>query len=232
MKRITLSFAERLARYSIMLLSAIAAVQYYLKADWVSLASACLTIGLLLLPPVISKLLRLVLPTSVRVVYLLFIFAAMYLGELHSFFYVFHWWDSFLHTFSAMMLAYVFYILIFVLNRDRDIGSALSPAFIAFFVFAAPMAFGAVWELLEYGADVLFDVNMLKGRDPSDITRFYDYRRALLNTFHDLMLDAGGALLIAISALLHHRGAKSFRAFGSLKDSFLTANPRFTNLQK
>lgn len=217
---------ELVLRLLFVLLSLVAAVQSYLIRDWVSVASAGLTILFLLLPPLLEKILRIRLPLSFRWIYLSFIFASMYLGELHSFFYRILFWDIILHTASAMLLAYIAWLLVFVLNRRADLEQYLSPLFMAIFIFSAPVALGAVWELFEYAADKVFGVNMIKAIAPGDATRFYDYQRGFLNSLHDLLMDSAGALAVALAAYFHVRsGGKKLRWFTYLKDSFLQANP-------
>jgi hypothetical protein len=218
--------AERWLRYFIILLSLVACIDNIIKGDWVSVASAGLTVVFLLLPPLLEKLLRITLPVSFKWIYLAFVFASMYLGETHSFFYRIPCWDIILHTASAMLLAYLAWILIFVLNHDKNIDRKLSPFFMALFVFCAPVALGGVWELFEYAADKVFGVNMIKAIAPNDLTRFYDYQRGFLNSLHDMVMDSGGALVIAVCTYIHYKTQGRFsRAFGILKRQFNEANP-------
>jgi hypothetical protein len=87
------------------------------------------------------------------------------------------------------------------------------------------MGFGALWELLEFGADQLLGVNMLKGRDSTLPGSVYDYGRALINTMQDLVLDAVGALIVAIGAWFSlAREGRFSKAFGYLIEQFIIAN--------
>ncbi|MDZ4181867.1 MAG: hypothetical protein U1B83_03235 [Candidatus Cloacimonadaceae bacterium] len=217
---------ERYARYIIVLLSAYAIIDNYIIGDMITLASAALTVLLLMLPSLIQTVSKLRIPVSVRVVYLIFIICAMYLGEIHSFFYRFLWWDEFLHTCSAMMLAYVGFVLVNLLNRDSSAEMKLRPAFVAVFVFCFTAAFGLVWELFEFSMDGILGVNMLKGRDPFVPNSLYSYEKALVNTMIDLALDAAGALLIALLAFFHlKRPGGRLAFFGLLKRQFMAENP-------
>jgi len=213
-------------RYLFIILSTYAAVQSGLKSDWVSVASAVLTILFLLLPPLLEKLLKIKLPLSFRWIYLGFIFASMYLGETLSFFYRIMFWDVILHTASAMMLANIAFLLLYVLNRNSKIDRLLSPLCAAIFVFSAPVALGAVWELFEYAADLIFGVNMIKAIAPGDASRFYNYKLGFLNSLHDLLMDAIGALIIALAVYMHMKsGGRKLRLMAYLKDSFIDSNP-------
>ena len=217
---------ERIVRYLVMALSAYACINYIKIHDRISLASALLTIFLLFLPALVQRFIRLRLPVSVRLVYLLFIICAMYLGEIWSFFYRFLWWDDMLHTASAMMVCYIGLILVFVINKDREVERKLAPAYIALSIFCFTLAFGALWEVLEFTADQLFGVNMLKGRDSSVATSVYDGGRALINTMQDIALDALGAFIISLITFIHlKRGKLKESAFGILLRQMLDENP-------
>lgn len=217
---------ERYARYIIMLLSAYALIDNYLLGDMITLASAALTVLLLMLPSFIQMVSKLRIPVSVRVVYLIFIICAMYLGEIHSFFYRFLWWDEMLHTSSAMMLAYVSFIFIDALDDSGKGAAGLNPALVASFVFCFTLAFGVIWELFEFAADELLGVNMLKGRDPFVAGSVYSYEKALVNTMIDLMLDGAGGLIIALSTWFHLKYPKGIlTGFNLLKRQVMDQNP-------
>lgn len=223
----TASQIELFARWLLIALSFFAAVQYYLLQDRVSLASAGLTVFLLFLPPLAGRLLRVSLPVSFRLVYLAFICAAMYLGEIHSFFYRFLWWDDMLHTASAMLVTYLGLLLLYLLNRDPEIDTKLKPGYIALLLLCSTMAFGAVWELFEFSADRLLGVNMLKGRDSTLPGSVYSYGNALLNTMQDLALDLLGAAVVAITAWFQLKRKKLKESwFGLLLRQFIGENQR------
>jgi len=224
--------AERYTRYLFIILSIAAVIDNLYRGDMVTVASAALTILFLLLPPVIERLLKISLPTSFKIIYLVFIIASMYLGEIHSFFYRLPVWDIILHTASAMMLAYITFLMVFVLNRDNDINLKLSPFFIAIFVFCVPVALGAVWEVFEFAVDKIFGVNMIKAIDPNDITRFYDYRRGFMNSLHDMVMDTSGAFIIATGAYIYlKKQGKAFTTFGYLINQFMEKNPSLFSRQ-
>ena len=223
--RITLPVIETTVRWIITLLSLWAAYRYMLANDNVSLASAILCASLAQLAKPLQWLLRTRLPVSWRLVYLGFIIAAMYLGEIHSFFYRFLWWDDLLHTCSAMLITYVAFLGFRLLYGKDMKSSGLRPVLPAICVFFFTMGFGALWELLEFGADQLLRVNMLKGRDSTLPGSVYDYGRALINTMQDLGLDAVGALIVAIGAWFSlAREGRFSKAFGYLIEQFIIAN--------
>ncbi|MCB5267530.1 MAG: hypothetical protein LHW46_05425 [Candidatus Cloacimonetes bacterium] len=219
---------ELVLRWVFTLLSVWAGIAFHRSGDVVSLASAALSALLFQIPPVIGKLLRLQVPVSFRYIWFVFILAAMYLGEIHSFFYRYLWWDDMLHTCTAMLVAYLAMLVILISTRDKTGGIAVRPMFLFISVLAFTMAFGAVWELFEFSSDQLLGVNMLKGRDSTLPDSVYDYGRALINTMQDLSLDLLGALVVALLASLNLKRGRLFTsAFGLPLRQFQHSNPRF-----
>jgi len=223
---------ELILRWLFTLLSVWAGIGFYRSGDKVSLASAALSVLLFQIPPVIGKILRLQIPVAFRYIWFVFILAAMYLGEIHSFFYRFLWWDDMLHTCTAMLVAYAAMLVILSSTRDNCGQIAARPLFLFFSVLAFTMAFGAVWELFEFSADQLLGVNMLKGRDSTLPGSVYDYGRALINTMQDLSLDLLGAFIVALLASLNlKRGRLLSSVFGLPLRQFRQANPRFFSVR-
>lgn len=215
---------ELIVRCLLVLLSIWSGVSYYLQGNMVRVLSAVMTAGLFLLFPLLGKLFRVALPLPFKVVWLLFIFASMYLGELHNFFYRFAWWDELIHSFTAMMLTYVGLLLLYILSGDARIHLRLGPLLTALAMICFTLAFGAVWEMFEFGVDQVLGLNLLKGRAATDLAGVYDYERALLNTMGDLGIDLLGALIVGVMAFFHFRGgAKSW--FGRPLELLFAANP-------
>ncbi|MDD4223856.1 MAG: hypothetical protein PHD87_04655 [Candidatus Cloacimonetes bacterium] len=215
---------ELLARWLLVLLSVWAGVNYFLQGNMVRVLSAVLTVVLFLLFPLLGKLFKISLPLPFKVIWLLFIGASMYLGELHNFFYRFAWWDELIHSGSAMLLTYAGLLLLYVLSRDQRIHLRLGPLLTALAMIWFTLSFGAVWELFEFGVDQVMGLNLLKGRAGTDMSGVYDFQRALLNTMGDLGMDLAGALIVAVAAFFHFRGGgRSF--FGRPLELFIKNNP-------
>lgn len=216
--------AELIARWLLVLLSVWAGVNYYLEGNSVRVLSAVLTVVLFLLLPLLGRLFKVSLPLPFKVIWLLFIGASMYLGELHNFFYRFAWWDELIHSGSAMLLTYAALLLLHLLSRDRHIHTRLGPLLTALAMVWFTMSFGAVWELFEFGVDKLLGLNLLKGRASTDMSGIYNWQRALENTMADLAMDFAGALVVAVAALFHFKGGgKSW--FGKPVELFIEENP-------
>ncbi len=222
--KITGARIELIARWLLVLLSVWAGVNYYLQGNMVRVLSAVLTVVLFLLFPLLGKIFKISLPQPFKVIWLLFIGASMYLGELHNFFYRFAWWDELIHTGSAMLLTYAGLLLLHILSRDSKIHMRLGPALTALAMVWFTLSFGVVWELFEFGVDKLLGLNLLKGRASTDMSGIYNWQRALENTMADLAMDLAGALLVAVAAFFHFRaGGGSW--FGKPVERFIRENP-------
>ncbi len=147
---------------------------------------------LMALPSIVEKRIALRIPGNIYIIYVVFIYCAIYLGEVWSFFYRFSYWDVLLHSFSGIALGAMGFTVVEFLNKDERVRMSLSPFFVAFFAFCFAMAFGALWEICEFTIDGIFGVNMQKFA-LSDGTPFVG-RQALSDTMEDLIVDGLGAL--------------------------------------
>jgi hypothetical protein len=164
-----------------------------LKGDYTLIFVQCLFgILALLLPSFIERRLNIVLPSPVIVVYAVFLYCGIVLGEVHSFYYRIPQWDTILHTFSGVMLGALGYTLISFLNKTDSIPMSLSPAFVAIFTFCFAVALGVLWEVYEFSIDSILHTNMQKFtlEDGGSLSG----QAALRDTMKDLIVDSIGAL--------------------------------------
>ncbi|MCL2065269.1 MAG: hypothetical protein FWG98_13000 [Candidatus Cloacimonetes bacterium] len=201
-------------------------VDIFEPIEWEGFFSLLIALLLFALPTIFSKKTNIKIPVEFQIFFLLFIFAAMYLGEVHDFYYRIKWWDSMLHSTSAILLGYIGFILIFTLNRDKDIHLRLSPFFIALFTFCFALSIGALWEIIEFLVDHLFGLNMQKARNLGLLDGFGDTRLGVLDTMKDLIVDALGALFVAVMGYFYcKKQMKQESTFWKAKDHFIEENP-------
>jgi len=161
--------------------------------NWVNALIVFGIIALSLTPTLFAKQFSVSLPIEFDLVTIIFIVAAIVFGELAGFYERFWWWDELLHLTSGLLLGMLGLCLVWVLNFNERIDLELSRRFICLFAFVFAVAIGAIWEIFEYGMDKLFSMNMQKN--------------GLDDTMSDLMVDAIGALTVAV-------GANAFLATG------------------
>lgn len=168
-----------------------------IKSDYTLMLVQCLmAIIVMFLPSVLERRFRLEIPNYMYVLYFAFLYCAVYLGEVRNFYYAVPHWDTILHGFSGAMLGALGFVLVNLLNDAPNVKMNLSPGFVAFFAFCFALACGAVWEIYEYLMDGLLSMNMqhFAVEDGTPLVG----RAALLDTMKDLIVDALGALLIAV----------------------------------
>ena len=117
---------------------------------------------LMILPSILTKKLKIYLPSALEIVILCFIFAAEILGEISSFYINVPHWDTMLHTINGFLCAAVGFALVDLFNRDERFTFKLSPLFLAVVAFCFSMTIGVLWEFFEFSADHFFATDMQK----------------------------------------------------------------------
>ena len=168
-----------------------------IKSDYSLMLLQCsLGMVVMFIPSLLQKKLSLTIPNYMFVLYFIFLFCTIYLGEVQDFYFIIPYWDLLLHTFSGAMLGSLGFTLVSLLNSNKNVDMHLSPFFIAFFAFCFALAFGVVWEIYEYTVDSVAALNMQKYA-LEDGTLLVG-REALADTMEDLIVDAVGALVMCI----------------------------------
>ena len=165
------------------------------KADYMLMMLQCIlgSVGLLL-PSFVERQWKFQVPNYMYIMYIVFLYAAIYLGEVRDFFYVFKNFDNVLHIFSGMMLGALGFSLIEYLSKNKRVPVGLTPASIAIFSFCFAVTIGVFWEIYEFVFDGVFGLNMQKFM-LEDGTQLIG-RAALTDTMHDLMIDCLGAFIV------------------------------------
>ena len=135
-------------------------------------------------------------PNTIVILYYIFLYCAIYLGEVRNFYYLIPHWDDILHAFSGAMLGALGFILVDILNKDNAVRVQLSPFFVALFSFCFALAVGALWEVYEFTFDAILGLNMQKHTTETGIA--LAGIDALTDTMWDIIIDAGAALLVSV----------------------------------
>ncbi len=213
------SIAERVRTVIILILIAVMAGELVAAIIAWQLMTAALVSAIMvtaLAPILLRDRLPVVIPAEFHVLAILFVFAALFLGEMRDFYQRVWWWDIALHGTSGLLLGMTGFLLIYVLNENERANLHMTPFFIAFFAFTFAVCMGAVWEIFEFAMDTLFGLQMQKPMldDPSGLT----------DTMWDLIVDAAGALVICVFAWIYMR--KERRSFvEDWVQAFIRSNP-------
>lgn len=186
--------------------------------------TAVITTGIILItlsPFFLQKFFHVFIPPEFVLLAITFVFASLFLGEVHGYYTRFWWWDIALHSGSGFLLGIIGFLLVYVLNETEDIGVHLKPGFIAFFAFLFAVGIGTLWEIFEFGMDSFFGMNMQKEMlgDPSGLT----------DTMWDLIVDTLGALVTSLLGYGYLKTAKSESFLERWIEAFIKNNPGLFN---
>lgn len=174
------------------------------KSDYVLILLQCtLGIAAMFLPSMLRNKWRLIIPSKMLIIYAVFLYCAIILGEVRNFYYLVPHWDTILHTSSGVMLGALGFSLVSILNDSDKIPVNLSPAFIAVFAFCFAVALGSVWEIYEFLMDLLAGTNMQKFMLENGEKLVG--QAALADTMKDIIVDTTGAFVIAVIGYISHK---------------------------
>ena len=137
-------------------------VRAVLRREYQSVFLCALSLVLLIMPSIISRRLKIVLPSTLEIVILLFIFAAEILGELNSFYVRVPHWDTMLHTINGFLCAAIGFALVDMMNRNDRFTFQLSPLYLAIVSLCFSMTVGVLWEFFEFSGDYFLGMDMQK----------------------------------------------------------------------
>ncbi|MFH1188783.1 MAG: hypothetical protein V1652_02995 [bacterium] len=152
-----------------------------IKGNWTVLFISTLALIVTIFPSLLARNYNIHLPIEFELFLTVFIYAALFLGEIQGFYTKFWWWDIVLHTASGIALGFIGFLILYTLYSENLISA--SAFLIAFFSFCFALALGTVWEIFEFSMDSFFATNMQKS--------------GLVDTMWDLIVDGVGALTIA-----------------------------------
>lgn len=143
-----------------------------------------------LAPELLRRRVRVEIPSELQIVAILFVFAALFLGEVHDYYERVWWWDEALHATAGLLLGLLGFQVVHALNAHRTVDLTMRPSFVALFAFLFSLSVGTLWEIYEFAMDQSFGLTMQKPMlgDSSGLT----------DTMWDLVVDATTAAFISI----------------------------------
>lgn len=179
------------------------------KSDYaVMLVECILGTFAMLLPGMLKKHLHLYIPSKMIIVYAAFLYCAIYLGEVHSFYYHVRNWDTVLHCFAGAMLGAIGFSFITILNRAESVPMNLSPVFVAVFTFCFAITLGVIWEIYEFSVDLILNTNMQKYALENGTLLIG--QAALKDTMKDLIVDTIGAFIMSAIGYISLKNKKGW----------------------
>jgi len=158
------------------------------ERQWINAFLVMAIMAITLSPAAIGRRFRVNIPPEFQLLAVIFVFSALFLGEIQSYYEKIWWWDIALHTSSGLLMGIFGFLLVYVLNESERIDIHMRPRFVAFFAFLFAVAVGALWEIFEFSMDQLIGVDMQKA--------MFDDLSGLTDTMWDMIVNTLGALLI------------------------------------
>lgn len=137
-------------------------VRQFFLGSYHNMFLGILTLILFMIPQLIEKTIDVTIPTGLKTIILIFIFAAEILGEINAFYVKIPVWDTMLHTTNGFLMAAIGFALIDLFNRSEKFSIKMSPYFVAFVAFCFSMTIGVLWEFFEFSMDWFFYTDMQK----------------------------------------------------------------------
>ncbi len=171
-------------------------------SDYVLMLLECvLGVVVIHIPSLLEKKFSFEIPRTLYIMYLIFLYCAITLGELGNFYYRVAHWDTILHTFSSVMSGFFGFMVVDVLNRDKHTSINLSPLFVSLFAFGFAVSIGTLWEIYEFLFDGLLGLNMQKFCLEGGAQLIG--RAALCDTMEDIIVDTIGAFVASVVGFIN-----------------------------
>ncbi|MHC5215032.1 hypothetical protein ACYSNR_00080 [Enterococcus sp. LJL128] len=174
------------------------------KSDYVLMILQCV-VGMIVIfiPYRVEKIYGIDIPDLMEIIYFIFLFCAIYLGEVQNFYYKIPFWDMILHGFSAGMLSALGFLIVDLISRSKRTNVHLSPFFVSLFAFCFATTCGVLWEVYEYLADHILQTNMQKFMTVEG--EILSGHEALGDTMEDIMVNLAGTLIVVAIGYLHQK---------------------------
>jgi hypothetical protein len=183
------------------------------QGNWLTAAATLGVVLVTLLPVALGQHFDVRIPPEFELLAVVFVYASLFLGEVHGYYVKYWWWDSLLHTGSGLLLGIFGFLLVHVMNEKEDLHLSMKPSFVALFAFLFALGIGVIWEIFEFAIDQTFGTNMQKS--------------GLVDTMWDLIVDGLGALIISLLGYGYLKTAGSESFLERWIHHFIIVNQRF-----
>lgn len=176
---------------------------------WGAFAYCLISLFLMWLPKLVKSKVKVRLPIEFDLVLVIFMYSAVFLGKAGQAYNHFWWWDVILHTSSGFIIGFIAFLILYIKVEQKEIQT--SRWLLGLIIFCVAMAFGGVWEIVEYNLAVIFGGNLTAA--------------GLKDTIQDLLVDGIGGLVMAwfgVRQIFDKR--RGFIA--SWTNNFMRINPR------
>jgi uncharacterized membrane protein YjdF len=206
-----------LLKLSLLVGAVLSFLQGSLEAGFITLLIFFITF----LPILLGNRFQVKIPSEFELLSVIFVYASLFLGEVHGYYLKFWWWDLVLHASAGFLAGILGFLMVYVLNEKEEIAMDMKPGFVAFFAFVFAIAIGTTWEILEFCMDQLFGMDMQRSRSTG-----------VVDTMWDMMVNFTGALIISILGYYYTRTESTDSFLEKWIHKFIERNPRLFERRK
>jgi hypothetical protein len=157
------------------------AVVTFAKGDQVHLLASVFTLTVSFLPLILERKLRVRLPLWLQTMYVGFVFASMFSGEVFDMYARIWIWDDWMHFASGVLIGLG---VVLWMAHLQDKSLRLPRWLQSYMVIGTAAVFAVIWELAEFASDSVFGTTSQNGD--------------LNDTMLDLLFDTCGAVIVAV----------------------------------
>ncbi len=198
---------------SLKIILAVGAVLEAIQGNWLNAVATTGVIIVAFLPMLVGYRFHVRIPAEFELLAVIFVYASLYLGDLHGYYLKYWWWDILLHTGSGLILGIFGFLLVYVINEHEDLEMHMKPSFVSLFAFMFALGMGSIWEIFEFVLDQFLGMDTQGG--------------SLVDTMSDLIVDGIGAFIISILGYSYLRTTKSDSFLERWIQHFINLNRRF-----
>ncbi len=168
---------------------------------------AVATIVVTALLPLLRKYAKLILPISLELYCIIFLFFSITLAKLFDFYTLIPCWDIILHTASGPLLTAIGVALLGLWQFGGKRNEVLTPLFVVLFGIFFSMTIAGVWEFYEFASDLFFATEMQKHEIVSGVLD-----TGLFDTMSDMLTAFAGSILYGICLFFYIKRSKSLES--------------------
>lgn len=212
---------DRIDRGVSLLLKVILAVGAVLEAiqgDWLKAIATAGIVIVAFLPMLLGYRFHVRIPPEFELLAVIFVYASLFLGEVHGYYLKYWWWDILLHMGSGLIMGIFGFLLVYVINEHEDLELHMKPSFVGLFAFMFALGMGTIWEIFEFTLDQLLGMNTQGS--------------SLADTMSDLIVDGIGALIISLLGYSYLRNPQTESFLERWIHHFIALNRRIFSHRK
>lgn len=212
---------DRIDRGVSLLLKVILAVGAVLEAiqgDWLKATATAGIVIVAFLPMLLGYRFHVRIPPEFELLAVIFVYASLFLGEVHGYYLKYWWWDILLHMGSGLIMGIFGFLLVYVINEHEDLELHMKPSFVGLFAFMFALGMGTIWEIFEFTLDQFLGMNTQGS--------------SLADTMSDLIVDGIGALIISILGYTYLRNPQTESFLERWIHHFIALNRRIFSHRK